>query len=512
VSLLVIIALAAAGLISWGTLAKFGELRRKHGMHNLIGRALTMRPLHGPAHHKTDATFWAQSSDRASGKSGGRHHRAGWHNLCISLSALTAVGLTLYGLAADKLLTAACLIAAAAGAAGFGVLAGIRRARAVHRNRAVIAPLAVAAEAIIDPDRSLSTNRGSMIEMERDWLTRKSGQLGVMTLPDAFHANDLQRESLENLISARLPVPVRFSWRTREMPQQVRIIAAPPLPRKVLFRDHLDAIEALGPGVFAVGLDGHGNLYAESHNGDTPWTARSMNSGTGKSVMFAVKAAQIAHKNPAARIVCVDTKQVSFAPLRGIPGIEIYDDPSDMGSIYSVFGSLAATMRDRYTALKADPAAADDMNDIWLFVDEGNDLAVQLQAYWQRELRESAKDPKTPPVWLDSIGPLVWQGRQVKIRGTFALQSLMEKYVGGINLRPSFGVIGMAGYKPSQFRSIIGTTPVPALQTGPGRILMCRGSDEEWVQSLYDDPGYLRAYAEANRRPAVPSGPERVRA
>lgn len=507
---LLLAALVLAALIAWGVLAKFRELRSKHGMHNLIGRALTLRRLDGK--RKTDATFWAQSSDRASGKSRGRHHRAGLHNLAITVSVLAVASSALYGLLTARTLTLACLLAAALAAAVLGALAAIRAARRWHRNRAVIAPLAVAAEAIIDPGGSLGTRRGSMIEMGPDWLTRKTGPLGVMTLPDRFHANEGERTALENLISARLPVPVRFTWQTRKMPQQVRIIAAPPLPKMVLFRDHLEAIEALEPGVFAVGLDANGDLYTESHNGDTPWTARSMGSGTGKSAGFAVKAAQIAHKDPAARIVCVDTKQVSFAPLRGIQNIEIYDDPFDMASMYQVFYRLAGEMRDRYGRLKADPAAIDDMEDIWLLVDEGNDLAVQLQAYWQRDLRESAKDPKTPPVWLEAIGPLVWQGRQVKIRGTFALQNFMEKYVGGINLRPAFPVIGMAGYKPSQWRTIVGTTPVPALQTGPGRICMVRGSGERWVQSLYDDPAYLRAYTEANRQmTAAKAGPARAR-
>ena len=54
---------------------------------------------------------------------------------------------------------------------------------------------------------------------------------------------------------------------------------------------------------------------------------RFIGSGCGKSTKFPVKVAQIAHKDPLAEIQCFDTKQVSFEPLHGIPGIHVHDNP-----------------------------------------------------------------------------------------------------------------------------------------------------------------------------------------
>jgi hypothetical protein len=494
----VLFALAITVIVTRLVYAKMREFVKRHGVHNIAGRAITMRPLHGK--YQTDATFWSQSKDRASGKSGGRHHRSGLHNLSMTLTVLGGFVAFIYGYFTQRVLTLALTASTVFLVLVAVTVIGVQKARKWHRNKTLINPLALAAETIIDPDRSLGTRTSELISMERDWLTRKRGELGRMTLPDAFHANEGQQLALENLISARLPVSVKFSWQTSKMPQMIRILAAPALPRLVKFRDYLPQIEALKPGEFGLGIDVNEHLYVESHNGDTPWTARSMNSGTGKSIGFKVIVAQIAHKDPDARIVCIDTKQVSFSELRGIRGVEIYDDPMDMDSIWRAFYKLAETMRERYTQLKADPTAIDHMNDIWLFIDEGNDLAVQLKAYYQQEKRNPG-DPANPSIWLDAIAPLVWQGRQVKIRGTFALQNLMERYVGGVNLRPSFNIIGMAGYKPNQWRTIIGTTPIPKLQTGPGRMCMVHGTDERWIQGFYDDPEYLREYAEINRKP-----------
>lgn len=497
---IIVIALITVLVSLWLVHRKIREVIRRHGIHNLIGRAIVLRPHHG--RYKTDATFWRASTDRASGKSAGRHHRAGWHNMCISITTMIITCLIAYGVMADLWPTVISTGAALVVLAALLVVLGVRKARRWHNNRAIVTPLAVAAELIIDPDRSMGAHPNSLITMEPGWLATKRGKIGAVALPDAFAANPGQREALEHLVSSRLPVPVRYRWQTSKAPRQLVMMAAPPMPTMIRFRDYLDRIEALKRGDFAVGLDTHGELYVASHRGDTPWHAKCANSGTGKSVSFQVKAAQILHQDTAARIVAIDTKQVSFAPLRGVPGIDVYDDPFDMASIYQAFYALAKIMKERYQAKKADPTAADTFTDIWLLVDEGNDLAVQLKAYYQNELRSSAKEPMQPPVWYEAIAPLLWQGREVGIRGEFMLQNLMEKYLGGMSLRPAFSTIGMAGYKPNQFRTIIGTTPIPECQNGPGRILMCRGTQETWVQSFYDDPDYLRAYAEINRRPS----------
>jgi hypothetical protein len=51
---------------------------------------------------------------------------------------------------------------------------------------------------------------------------------------------------------------------------------------------------------------------------------------------------------------------------------------------------------------------------------------------------------------------------------------------------------------------MVGTTPVPKAQKGKGRVIITDGDEEYWIQALYDDPMYLRAFAEQNRVDTVP--------
>jgi hypothetical protein len=79
-------------------------------------------------------------------------------------------------------------------------------------------------------------------------------------------------------------------------------------------------------------------------------------------------------------------------------------------------------------------------------------------------------------------------------------QNMTDKVLGGVSLRDAWSYIGMAGFNKNQWGRIVGTTPVPELRTGPGRIMMVNGPDQRWIQGFYDDPDWLREYAMSARR------------
>jgi hypothetical protein len=323
---------------------------------------------------------------------------------------------------------------------------------------------------------------------------------GTLTLPDTFPALDKQRETVEQIITAQTRGTVAFSWRTWEMPRVCQWVPTiTTLPRIAPFHDYLAEMEALPQGEFGVGLTAQRKVYSSSHNGDTSWHLRSAAPGAGKSTGFQVKLAQICHKDPRAQVYCVDTKQVSFHDMHGIPGVHIYDDPADhMGEIWKVFFTLERIMRDRYKAVRTHQVRLEDLEDIWLLVDEGNDLYGNLKSWYVQEIKEK-DDPTQPYVWERAIVPLINLGRQVHIRGEWMFQNMTDRALGGVSLRDSWGVIGMSGYNKNQWSRIIGTTPMPEPKSGPGRIMMVRGREQVWVQGFYDEPDYLRQYAMANR-------------
>lgn len=332
-------------------------------------------------------------------------------------------------------------------------------------------------------------------------LLKMTPEQGELILPDTFAALIKQRDPIEEIIEAHTDGKVSFSWKTTVTPR--RLLWTPVhkkvgLPARSVFREHVSQLEALPAGVFGLGLDEDAGMYSSDYNGDTPWHCSSMGSGTGKSSRFLAMGAQICHKDPFADLYCVDTKQVSFEWLKDIPGVHVFDDPQkDLGAIWKVFYTLEAIMRERYTAVREKRATYADFNDIWLLVDEGNDLAAFLKSWWKK-IRETG-EPAQPVIWEEAIAPLLRLGRQCGIRGEFMLQDVTDRALGGASLKMAFSEFTMAGWKDPQFKRILGFAPPPIIE-GPGKMLACRGNKQTWVQGFYDEPEWLREYALANRR------------
>jgi len=323
----------------------------------------------------------------------------------------------------------------------------------------------------------------------------------VLVLPDSFAALIKEREPIQEVIEAHTKGKLRFEWATTTTPRTLSWlpIVEHVLPKYVRFRDHLDHLASLRARECGVGIEADRTPYVASHNGDKPWHCRFAGSGTGKSMGFLVKAAQICHNDPYAEVYGIDTKQVSFEYLHDIPRVHIFDDPqSQMDKIWGVFYELSGIMRDRYTALRNKKLRPDELHDIWIFCDEGNDLAACLKSYYKNVMRETGP----PALWGECVGPLLRQGRQARMFGEWMFQDLDGRLFGGETLKPAFGVFGAAGFLPGQFTRTIGS-PAEECIEGPGRILMCSGNKRTWVQGYADDENWLHEYALENRKAAL---------
>jgi hypothetical protein len=328
---------------------------------------------------------------------------------------------------------------------------------------------------------------------------RVSPDSGSLVLPDTYAALKKEREPVEEVIEAHTVGKVRFAWKTTETPRVLEWfpVTVPVLPTNVRFRDYLSELERLGARETGLGLRADKSLYIQSHNGDLPWWCRFMGSGTGKSMSFLVKAAQIAHKDPKAEIHCFDTKQVSFEALHGIPGVHIYDNPvTGMGEIWNGLYSIAGLVESRYTAVREKRKKLSDFNDVWVFADEGNHLGGKLKTYWTKDLGESSASPS---IWAEAIAPILQQGRQARVFGEWMFQDLTDRAMGGQSLKFAFSAFCAAGFMPNQFTRTIGPPAEECLE-GPGRILVCQGNKRTWTQGFYDDEQWLHDYALENRR------------
>ena len=321
---------------------------------------------------------------------------------------------------------------------------------------------------------------------------------GQVILPDGYAALIKGREEIQEIIEAHTVGQVKFDWKTTVTPRTLSWIPIPVyrLPDKVRFRDYLKEIEKLPAREFGVGVVAERSMYVASHNGDFPWWCRFAGPGTGKTTGFLVKAAQVCHKDPSADVYCFDTKQVSFRSLYGIPGVYIFDKPlTEMHLIWNQFYVLHKIMQQRYADVAAGKIRLADLNDIWMFIDEGNDLAACFKSYAKNMLGETGG----PRIWGEAAAPLMRMGREARIFGEFMCQDLDGRMFAGETLKTAFNGFGAAGFLPGTFSRTVGGKAEECIE-GPGKILMCRGKKREWVQGFYDDEEWLHEYALENRK------------
>ena len=322
---------------------------------------------------------------------------------------------------------------------------------------------------------------------------------GEIKLPDTYSAVKKGREEVEEIIEANTRGKIRFEWKTAETPRTLAWVPVviPKLPSQVDIRDYLDQIEKLPARQTGLGVRAERTMYVQSHLGDLPWWCRFMGSGTGKSRSFLVKAAQIAHKDPYARIHCFDPKQVSFEALHGIPGIYIYDNPvTEMNRIWDGLYGIAGVVESRYTAVREKRKRLTDFQDEWVFVDEGNDLGDRLKTYWTKTLGQTSA---SPDIWPNAIAAILRQGRQASVFGEWMFQDLTDRAMGGQSLKFAFGGFCAAGFLPNQFTRTVGPPAEECLE-GPGKILVCQGNKRTWTQGFNGDEQWLHDYALENRK------------
>lgn len=467
---------------------------RDYGLVLIILRMLYGRHYTGRYH--TNATFWRSSNGKVQGNPryhmAKRYHRAGYHNLARSLLYISLIILTGYGMVVDRKVTEGASGIALVGALGLWTYVTVKRLRRWYNNRTVVSPMAKGLALIAD------TSEESMekaIELVPNFHAIESGRLGTIKFPETFIASEGQMETAGSYIERRFPKPVEVEWSHKKGPTVI-LRAIKPFPKEILFRDHLDEIEACKPGTYIGGFDRRLEPEILSHLTDFPMKGYCMNTGTGKTVRVLTTAAQVLGNDPLCSLVGFDVKQVSLEPLKGIPGVTIYSDPFNLAEMWSGWYGIKQIMDDRYKVKKANPKAT--FPHLWVFLEEGNTFAVLIRGYYLNELRQKG-DPAAPKIWYEAIAPVLWQGREVGIFVNAMLQNFLEKYFGNMSLRPAFNTIGMAGYKPGQYRTIIGSTPVPACQSGQGRMLICEPDREVWVQGLYDDPSYLVEWVKDKR-------------
>lgn len=476
-----IIGIVIGLLIIGSWLRSLARMADRHGGAVLAWRWVTGADLdHGRSHDcpgpQCRARAWAHRP---------RHHRA-----AIRVATPAAALAAAYGMIADEAATVYSAAAAAVAVTLAAAWTGVRRRRQRRHDRRVIAPMAASLAAVIG---TAPAQARAAVHLPHPG-TDPRGHLGHIELPDAYPAGVDARKAVEHVISTHLPWDVDVSWRTAGKPKRVMISAAPKPPEVVPFASVMDEIARCAPGVILIGIDRHSDPFRWSLNdGDDPHGGFSVGSGRGKSTFLNISGAQILHQDPAATITGIDPKMSSFDPITGVPGVTLANDPRDIPGMWNTVAQYKKQMDERIEAKKANPTLEFPVS--LLFIDEVNMFASMSAAYWREQ-----DEKGTPPVWMD-IAAVLWMGRFVHCHGILVGQRLDDKATGGVGLRDSLGFRGLAGYRPNQWKMLIGTTPIPKSQRQRGRWIYSDGQEETWVQNIMATPQEIRAYAMEGRLP-----------
>jgi hypothetical protein len=420
-------------------------------------------------------------------------HRTGkvysWHRMPRIYRMGVRQGINLYvvgaGLSAyyvGLVGTAAIYSALTLGILSLAVTLVVRRAQRQLRNRRTVTPLAAAlglkfgvAEAVAEKGLHFSKN----------WRTIKGGRLLVVDIPAHYAAVDGERQIIESVIGARLGRDIDCIWHTSKGKGggTIDVKTTPPWPIMVKFGDYLNEIAKNKPGEYIVGIKANGDIERQSlKNVITPHPAFCFGSGYGKSSVLTSILGQLSIQDEKNHFTILDTKMDSLEPLRGIPGFDIYADPEHIEDMVSAAERVCEVMRYRQKAQQADLTLRGTWPIEGLVMEECNDFSAQLIAWWQRTGHKG-----NPLLWRDVIGPLLWQGRAVNVHVLAVAQNFLDRYFGNMSLRPSFQPMYMSGFKPAQYKSIVGTTPVIKSVSKVGRVLVTDGAREYWIQTLYED-------------------------
>ena len=393
---------------------------------------------------------------------------------------------TLLGLALDFWVTVAASGAVLAATLSLAVWYGVRRARGYIRNVRTITPLSQALGQRLDV---AAQEMEKLLFLKKNYHQIRAGKIGRLNLPGHFGGTAGEKAQIEQVIAAKLKGNIEFDWQmTAGKGGYLDFIAIEPLPTKVDFRDYFTEFANNEPGEYIAGVEAGGKIRRLSFMGDFVHHAFSFNTGRGKSMFLTMMLVQILMQNQGNRATIIDTKMESLVHFLGIPNVEIHADPEHIEDMVRGAEKVYQTMKYRLTAQTADPTLRGTWPMELLILEEGNDFAMQLMGWW---LGVKGKgDPNTCPFWRTTIAPILWQGRSVNVHMVGVFQNFMERFFGNMSLRGSFGILGLSGFRPNNWKALVGTQPTPKAQKGKGRIIITDGDEEYWIQSLYDPTGY----------------------
>jgi hypothetical protein len=476
-------------------MSRSGSQGPRHTPLRVVLRWAAGKHWHGQP--RSDATFWSRGTEPV-GESWWGRGRGSWWALAAGwqrLGARAVLAAVLYGLWRWRTGTEWVL-----GLTG-GPVAGLRVWRAVEgiqmwrHRRQLERPMALALAPFLGiPARAVE----SALVVEPGYDAAAGGQhVAALQLPDHWAGRPEQKETVEEILTGRLGVDLKFAWRLSGYPMVVNALRAPTPPLLVPFASMRAAIEAAPPARVLLGPAADGALRWWDETTEDPHIAVHGGSRRGKTSLLHLIAAQDLRQG-AELVVGIDPKRVSLLALAGCgPQVELHNNPRDIEGMWAGIKRFRQLVEDRYDQLEADPTT--EFARARLIIDELSMFAAMSAAHW-RKIKDKG-DPAVPRVWED-VAAAVWMGAQCRAYVVVAGQRLDYQTLGG--MLGSFGTRLLAGYAPQDYARLVGVPPFQRSQKPRGRFLLYAGGELDWIQLVFGEPDEWRAWVMSGRE----SGPD----
>lgn len=320
---------------------------------------------------------------------------------------------------------------------------------------------------------------------------RAEGAQIRLRLPVTFAGTEIQCAEIDHLVNTRLPGEWVSRWHLMGGDHYAVWSHKPkpkPKPEPPAWVDFFDpeiqdAIALCERGEVVIGRDERGRIVTEHLSGATPHWGVSVNTGGGKSAFNLMVIIQLIAQGY--HIVIVDVKRVSLSILEGVPGVHIYNDPEAPQDLRKAILWVGDEMKSRSAVLEVAPDHY--FPGLACFIEEATEAQRILRAEWD-DIKDS-KDPATDPIWQKGVMNGVNLGRQMWAHYVLITQDFRDDTFGGKGLRNGFSLKFMGSFTASQWKNIIGTSPVPEAPAKAGRMLIVEGTTQKgWVQTCWSEP------------------------
>jgi hypothetical protein len=409
-------------------------------------------------HHQSRLTWWTRA--------------ARIKRVALAWAVLLGVPLAGYGLLTAPTLTTVLAYALAASLLLTALARGVHWFATRHHRR-LVQPLASALAKELGTDASVVGR--SLAVAPRHELSGYGHKVAHLALPDGFRGRPRDRDAVEQIIAARLPLEdPRFGWRLDLRPGRLAVYAGTEPPPAILRLEECAAImDALPRGEYFLGAgragdDGQYERYTLDTSREDPDVAINARSRRGKTNLASCFTAQALRKGE--QVWAVDPKTVSLAHFAGVPGFRLANDPAAPAAMVALILEFEQEMNRARAAGRTGTHRT-------LVLEEINALNALLNIWWQRT--EPGAGIKDNPA-VRAIQNVLLMGAQFNHRVWCTGQNLTQDSLWG--LRAAFGTVLMSGYTDAQWRFIVGTGTVPAQPEIRGRMYLVRNGIPSLIQ------------------------------